>query len=1656
MSGRAEPRRGPGLAARSRRLSFDYLESRLLLAIDAVSTTLPTGAVLNSAQVAAIKSGSLATTNQALYELAQEYQAYAATPGNVEFRSSWSRTYSVHGTSVDVYVQTSADATQLSQTLASRGWSVGPIDSTKGILVVTTPIARLDELASLSQVRSIQPIDRAISRTQGVADNQGFQTMRADVLQQQTGFRGTGQTIGVISDSVSRVAGGLIDSIRTGDLPSNVRVLQEGPSGSKDEGRAMLELIHDIAPSANLAFSSALVGGQVGFAQAIDALRTVAGATVLVDDISYFLEPQFQPGVIDQAIDRAAKANVPYFSAVGNTFANGYEAPLRFVPSGPFVDQDWDPGSGVDTKLSITVSGGDDLYFQWDNPYDGVNAQVTADVDIEVRTPSGLLVDQGVTNNRAVGGIPVEVVTIPSAGTYDITVRYSSGSVMPTRIKFYSFFSLGLSSVEYVAADQYQTGSTGHPSGPSSIAVGAVPFFNAPPFSSVTPILSQPYSSLGLHTYLFDSSGNRLLEPLVMQKPDISAIDGVNTSFFGNDTVRDADTLPNFFGTSAAAPNAAAVAALMKQSLPTATVAQIKAALIASARPLNGAVSGQWDPVGGYGLIDAVVAMSRLTTGFSPEIDVSIVGHAIAAGDITPSTVDGTDFGTVLTTFGQATRTIVITNVGTATLNLSASTPVQIGSVTPGEFTLLSPPALRVIPPGGSTSFVVGFTPITNGLRTGAVTINSDDTNEGTYTFSIAGTGSSTVLAPEIDIQGGSGVTILDGSSLATTNNGTDFGSASLRGVVTRDFTIINRGTTPLTLTNNPRVMIDGVQASSFTVVQQPAVPTLGPGGSATFRIAFSPNVVGNYRAFVHVLSDDSNEASYDFVVQGVGAPPGVFGDMWNDGDHNGVLDVGEPLINGLRVFLDANNNLLYDVGEAISTVVNGGYSFTNVKHGLYNVMVYTAATYYVTSPPSGYFTIAYVGGTLVAGSFGVCVNTSPNLDISGDTTLAANENSLNFSGTSIPALLATSAGGAPITDVDTRNSQGIAIVAADTNQGFWQYSLDGGVRWEGMGAVGPTSARLLLVNDATRIRFVPVPDFAGELPTGLSFRAWDGTAGATGDLLSFISGGGSSSLSDQVETVRVTVAASNAYPTVTVPGRQGARPDSTITFLPAAFNAITVGDIDSPTLSVSLLASHGSLRLGNTTGLTSVTGNLSNNVVMTGSSLNLNRALLGLQFVANPGYTGDASLLVIATDDGLGGSFPLAASAVISISLRNAFSLEGTTLYVTGTSANDRATVQYIASNRVSATLNGVTRVYNRSAASQIIVSLGSGNDVASVYGGKEVEAVAMATQSVLMTATGRRLEVGGANKNYVFGSADDTATMRDTTGDDQFFGLPTTSTLQSITTHNQVVGFGKVYAYASSLADKSTLYDSPGNDSFYAYEAFTAIKGTGFYIQAFGFGSQAGYARSGNDYAELRDSIGDDTVASKLNQVTLTTATGRTANAYGFDRTSVVASQGTDRATMLDSTGDDGFVATPTYSTMTLGKIIQSVYGFDSVDAYSINGGKDLGRLHDSAERDTLSANSKQVTLSSRKYANSLHSFAFVYVNATSTGDTGTLIDSSGDDRLTATGKSATIWYGSRFIALSGFAGVNVVSNSGGQDLLFLRARTFNIVYFGAWLVQ
>ena len=220
------------------------------------------------------------------------------------------------------------------------------------------PIERLNEVAALASMHSARLA--AATTTDGKTVSQGDAAMLSDDVRASRGLDGAGMTVGVLSDTYNNsnsVSTTAQDDIESGDLPplSQINILDDTGGPGIDEGRAMMQIIHDVAPGASLAFHTAF-NGQADFAQGIRDLAN-AGSNVIVDDIIYFAEPMFQDGVIAQAADDVNSQGVAYFSSAGNTTRQSYASDYRETSTGAF---DFNPSSSeTDTTQTVTIPTGD-------------------------------------------------------------------------------------------------------------------------------------------------------------------------------------------------------------------------------------------------------------------------------------------------------------------------------------------------------------------------------------------------------------------------------------------------------------------------------------------------------------------------------------------------------------------------------------------------------------------------------------------------------------------------------------------------------------------------------------------------------------------------------------------------------------------------------------------------------------------------------------------------------------------------------------------------------------------------------------------------------------------------------------------------------------------------------------------------------------------------------------------------------------------------------------------------------------------------------------------------------------------------------------------------------------------------------------------------
>ncbi len=560
-------------------------------------------------------------------------------------------------------------------------------------LVLSVAPADLHALAAIPRIRSVTPslapevaalggAGTAAIASNGLCEggsviSQGLTQLNVAAARAAFGARGAGETIGVISNSFDSATitetGAPIpthaheDEV-TNDLPGRastcsgqqlpVKVIAEDPAGQEpsrytDEGRAMLQTIHDLAPHAKLAFATG-EPAELSFAQNIEKLAAPveeggAGADVIVDDLAFPTEPFFQEGVVAAAIRRVTEKGVLYFAAAGNdNLFNpagdeiaSWEAPeFRGLPtcngkveafldnalaeegSGPYEPDcmDFDPGPGEDTEFGITVEPGGSVNvdLQWAEPWFGVRTSFFAGLVGEEGGEEQLLALAG--SNE----LPVEPLTgvswkNPTAEprTVRLVIARCAGTCDPDasatadpRLKFAILDDGGgVSETEYpTSAGGDVVGPTiyGHRGSSAVTTIGAVSFQE----SAAAPKRPEPYSSRGPVTHFFGpingiAPAQPLNVPEVIQKPDVTATDCASTTFFSIFALGGW----HFCGTSQAAEHAATVAALMRQTDPLAAPGEILSALETTATKFSVVNS---PAAVGTGMVNALAAIKAL------------------------------------------------------------------------------------------------------------------------------------------------------------------------------------------------------------------------------------------------------------------------------------------------------------------------------------------------------------------------------------------------------------------------------------------------------------------------------------------------------------------------------------------------------------------------------------------------------------------------------------------------------------------------------------------------------------------------------------------------------------------------------------------------------------------------------------------------------------------------------------------------------------------------------------------------------------------------------------------------------------------------------------------------------------------------------------
>jgi hypothetical protein len=718
---------------------------------------------------------------------------------------------------VQVYVLMSDVSVGTLQQLTQAGATIQIADAPHERVQAAIPLSRLAAVAALPFVHFIRLPNYAIRRT-GSIDTEGDAILHADAARAQFNVDGTGVKVGVISDGLKGVfatacttCNGVANGpISTGDLPTSTGTrstsgkltassggitgqtfTQNGDleglipgcafAGAGAEGTALLEIVHDLAPGAALAFANA--DTDVAFNQAVNALAVAND--VVVDDLGFFIPPF--DGTNSVSANTAAALNNNANRIRTYVTANGNDADEHYF--GGYVDSGVDgstisgiskPGhlhlfqSSASTTdvlglggqpfnvISLPSGGSVDIFLVWDDPaghssnnYDlflvqqSNNTVVASSTDVQ-NGSADPLESIRFTNTGAAGQFHLVVQNVGNQAAVKnlnlISFQEECDATGPLLIAAGHHERLNFNTAGNSVIAESDAGGTPV----SVISVGAICSASAAA-ATATGSTDQSCLDTSRATAEFFSSRGPTLDGRI--KPDIAAVDGVS--------ITGAGSFENpFFGTSAAAPHVAGEAALVMQAAsclsstdtfgldaPTAR-AKLRHLITSSADARSGSPP---DNIFGAGLANVQKAIQASLPIFSGPPAVVVSGNVVNGARLTPGQLgftdpDGCPLRRLSWTGGCGTSpdSAMTCPVGTSNVSVAASnsgaafssaSPVQ---VTVTSFAIGSVPSTATVTAGQAAHYQVSVTP-QSGPFANAVTLGCGGLPQGAAcTFSPA------------------------------------------------------------------------------------------------------------------------------------------------------------------------------------------------------------------------------------------------------------------------------------------------------------------------------------------------------------------------------------------------------------------------------------------------------------------------------------------------------------------------------------------------------------------------------------------------------------------------------------------------------------------------------------------------------------------------------------------------------------------------------------------------------------------------------------------------------------------------------------------------------------------------------------------------------
>ena len=416
--------------------------------------------------------------------------------------------------------------------LSALGVSRSSIEAGSGLVKVTVPLSQLSTLASqLSGVAFIRPPYRP--HTLGTP-SEGTGAIGADAYH-AAGITGSGVKIAVIDLGFA----GLSQAQARGDLPYSVvqnDLTGSGLTSGTSHGTAVAEVIHDIAPDAQLHL--------IKIADEVDLDLAVTyclnnGIDIINHSLGWYNTNFYDgTGTIPDIARRATNGGILWVNAAGNEAQSHWE--------GTFVDSNSD--GLLDRTITFYATSGSSivLYLTWNEwPY------ASTDYDLYLYDPSSNLIASS-TKHQTGTEEPTEAIQLTASQSGMYTVKISgSGSRRVELYSLYQTISPAIASSSILAPANAA----------DVVAVGAIDY------SHYTTGPQEPYSSQG------PTNDGRT-------KPDLCAPDNVTTG-----------TVPYtaFPGTSASAPQVSGAAALLLSAEPGLSGAALRARLLSQTIPMGSA-----------------------------------------------------------------------------------------------------------------------------------------------------------------------------------------------------------------------------------------------------------------------------------------------------------------------------------------------------------------------------------------------------------------------------------------------------------------------------------------------------------------------------------------------------------------------------------------------------------------------------------------------------------------------------------------------------------------------------------------------------------------------------------------------------------------------------------------------------------------------------------------------------------------------------------------------------------------------------------------------------------------------------------------------------------------------------------------------------------